>query len=415
MSLLRFFKLIGDTSGNIAEVTENKALKVSVDNSAPFFNFDAGGRTRMSQITTLLDGKVLGQDDVELFENVGTGTSLYGNNKVNMVAAVAGQYAIRQSTRFTPYFSGKSQLIECTFDNFQTEANVVKRIGYFSSNAVAPYDTNYDGFYIENDNGTFKLKAERAGTTTIDVDFTLMDNYTAIADYNWENFTVIAFDFLWLGGAVLRFFVKTQKGFELIHTVNYSGTSKDVFILSPNQPIRYEIRSSTGTGSLRYVCSQVATEGSTNESGKTLSIYNPSVLSANSIGTIYALKSVKKQEVFRDTPVQIIDVQIARSASTDSGILMLLLNPTLSAPIVYTNNGKLQEGTATNQTITPGTGRLIASTPIGSEGGGTQVMRENFLAFLSNNIDNTMNEYVLAYMPITNNQSVSGILTVKEF
>jgi hypothetical protein len=94
---------------------------------------------------------------------------------------------------------------------------------------------------------------------------------------------------------------------------------------------------------------------------------------------------------------------------------MLLLNPTLSAPIVYTNNGKLQEGTATNQTITTCTGRLIASTPIGSEGGGTQVMRENFLAFLSNNIDNTMNEYVLAYMPITNNQSVSGILTVKEF
>lgn len=87
----------------------------------------------------------------------------------------------------------------------------------------------------------------------------------------------------------------------LAHTVNYAGTATDTFILSPNQPIRYEIRSTTGTGSFRYICSQVSTEGSAiTESG-----YNNSVISLSTagipantvatIGTRYPLKSYKKK------------------------------------------------------------------------------------------------------------------------
>jgi hypothetical protein len=377
------------------------------------FGYDAGGRTRVSQITTLLAGKILGADDTTLFENVGTGTATYSSNKLNL-SVTSGQYVIRQSKRFAPYFEGKCELVEATFDNLQTEANTTKRIGYFSSNAVAPYDSNFDGFFIE-DNGTIKsLKAYRNGTLTVDVPFTTMNNYDAISSYDWSNFTVIAFDFLWLGGAVLRFFVKTQNGFELIHTVNYSGTATDTFILSPNQPVRYEVRSTTGTGSLRYICSQIATEGSINEGGKTLSLYNATSLTTNAVGTIYALKGVKKQVAFRDTAVQILDVSVGITASTDAGILMLIVNPTLSAPLTYANNSKIQEGTATNQTITIGTGRVVCAVPI-NVAGSTDIIRENFLSFLSGSINNTMDEYVLAYMPTTNNQTVNGVLTIKEY
>lgn len=377
------------------------------------FGYDAGSRTRVSQITTLLDGKILGDDDLTLFENIGTGTATYGSNKVNL-SVTSGQYEIRQTKRFNQYFSGKSNLIECTFDGFQTQANITKRIGYFSSNAVAPYDSNFDGLFIE-DNGTIKsLKAYRNGTLTIDVPFTSMDNYSAIASYNWTNFTVIAFDFLWLGGAAIRFFVKTANGFELIHTVNYAGSASDTFILSPNQPIRYEVRSTTGTGSLRYICSQVATEGSIDEGGKTLSLYNPTSITTNTVGTIYALKSVKKQVAYRDIAVQILDISVSVTATDDTGILMLIVNPTLSAPITYANNSKIQEGTATTQTITAGTGRVVCAVPI-NVAGSTDIIRENFLSFLSQSIDNTMDEYVLAYMPTTNNQNVNGVLTIKEY
>lgn len=377
------------------------------------FGYDAGSRTRVSQITTLLDGKILGADDLTLFENIGTGTATYGSNKVNL-SVTSGQYEIRQTKRFNPYFSGKSHLIECTFDGFQTQENITKRIGYFSSNAVAPYASNLDGLFIEDDGTIKSLKAYRNGTLTIDVPFTSMDNYSAIASYNWTNFTVIAFDFLWLGGAVIRFFVKTANGFELIHTVNYAGSASDTFILSPNQPIRYEVRSTTGTGSLRYICSQVATEGSINEGGKTLSLYNPTSVTTNAVGTIYALKAIRKQVAFRDAAIQILNIAITVNATSDSGILMLFVNPTLSGAMTYVANSKIEESTNTDRTITAGTGRLVCATPL-NVSGSTDIIKENFLSFLSQSITNTFDEFVLAYMPTSSNQVVNAVLTVKEY
>lgn len=379
-----------------------------------YFGLTASGAQRVAQMTTLTDGKLLGQDDSDLFQNVGTGAATYSNNKVNLTVS-PGQYMIRQTTRFNPYFSGKSQLVEMTFDNFHSQEGITKRIGYFSSNASGAYDTNFDGFFIENNGQKITLQCWRKGTKTIDFDFSIMDNADSLIGHNWKNFNVVAFDFLWLGGAVLRFFVKTNNGFELIHTVNYSSNYEDVFILSPNQPIRYEIRSSTGSGSLRYVCSQVATEGSINEAGKTLSIINLLPLATNSTGVIYALKGIKKQAAFREVGIQIIDIELVLSATSDAGILMLLKNPTISSALTYVNKEKIQEGTATNQTITSGTGRLICAINVSSVGGSSQVMKENFLSFLSSKIDNTTDEFVLAYMPSTTNQNVQGIITIKEF
>ena len=378
------------------------------------FSYNASGGQRVSQSTTLLDGKVIGEDDVELFENVGTGTATYSDNKINL-SVTAGQYIIRQSKRFTPYFSGKSQLVEFTFDNFQGETDVTKRVGYFSSDAVAPYNATLDGIYLEDVNGIKYLVCERNGTETIRIAFTSMSNYSAISAYDWENFSVCAVDFLWLGGAVIRFFVKTQTGFELIHTENYSGTQKDVFILSPNQPIRYEIRSTGGSGSFRYVCCQIATEGSINESGKTLAVYNLATVTTNNVGTIYALKGIKKQVAFRDTAVQIIEMSAISEATNDSGLLMVIKNPTLSAPLVYSNVKKIQQADGTGQTITPGTGWVVGAIPKGREAGASSVLKDNFLAFLSHEIDNTMDEYVLAFLPYTSNQKNAGVLTVKIF
>src|ERR1700741_1789002 len=177
-------------------------------------SIDSGGRLRASQLTTLLDGKVLDSDNTFVWDNQGSGTGTYSNNKYNM-SVTAGQFRIRQTKRYYPYFSGKSQLVECTFDNFQIEANTTKRVGYFSSNAVSPFASTYDGFYLENDGTTFRLKAERAGTTTINVPWTSWDNYNLISTYDWSKFTVILFDFLWLGGAQLRIFLKTDLGFVL--------------------------------------------------------------------------------------------------------------------------------------------------------------------------------------------------------
>ncbi len=66
-------------------VNDNTETNALIDRLYSDFGKDAGGRTRVSQITTLLAGKILGADDTTLFENVGTGTATYGNNKLKLI------------------------------------------------------------------------------------------------------------------------------------------------------------------------------------------------------------------------------------------------------------------------------------------------------------------------------------------
>lgn len=377
------------------------------------FLTDAGGRTRSSVITTLFDGKTLGADDPLIWETVGTGTGTFSVNKMSM-AVTSGQYLIRRGRHVCSYFSGKSQLIEVTMDGFQTEANVVKMAGYYSSSAVSPFNTTYDGFWLENDGTTISLKAHRAGTETANIPWTSWDNYAAISGYDFSDFTVAIFDFLWLGGTELRLFLKTNSGFVLAHTFKWASNNPDTFIQSPNHSVRYEIRSSTGTGSLRAICSQVATEGSLTEAGKSLTVFNGSAITTNAVGTIYALKGLRKVAGYRDTSVQITAASICNTTTSDAGIFMIILNPTLSAPLTWAANSKIEEGTATNQTITAGTGRVLFAGPAGTAGSETG-LNNNYLASIGMSAANVSDQLVLAYMPTTTNQSVFGTLTMKEF
>jgi hypothetical protein len=134
------------------------------------------------------------------------------------MTVTSGQYLVRQAQYWCPYYSGKPQLIETTYINFQYETGVVKRAGYFSSSAVAPYTADFDGFYIESDgvNNTYRLVFVRNGTETHNVLWTAWDNYAAVASYDWSKFSVNEIDFLWLGGAAARLFMVINGVFTLL-------------------------------------------------------------------------------------------------------------------------------------------------------------------------------------------------------
>jgi hypothetical protein len=396
-------------AGDNAEIQD-----VFIDNVPPI-SYDAGGRQRVSQLTTLGDYKVLGYDRTLLLETVGDGTGLWQNNKYNM-SVTAGQWMVRQSRRFHPYFSGKSQMAECTFDNFGLDAGVVKRVGYFSSNAVSPFDTTYDGLWLENTGTSYVFKASRAGTETISADWTTWDNYDLVSGYNFDNFTVILFDFLWLGGAVCRLWLKNGSGFILLHTVHYSGSAQDVFILSPNQPVRYEIRSTTGAGSFRYICSQVSSEGSINESGLGRTLSTAAIATAT-IGTTYPIISLRKASAFRDIAVAIEDLSVFVTTNSDQLRWSLQVNPTLSAPLTYAavansavesafGNGTIKV-TAAGAVIAGGTTSSALIQPTG-------MLKLNFLSFLGSTLANVMDEYVLCVTPITTAVTSYSTLSFRE-
>jgi hypothetical protein len=373
---------------------------------------DAGGRARVSQLTTLFDGKTLGAENALLWDTQGTGTATYSEG-ANTLTVAAGQYLVRQSRQYLPYFSGKPQVAEITFDGFANQTGVVKRFGYFSSSAVAPYTAGYDGWYVEADGSTYRLVVVRGGVKMLDLPWTQWDAYSEISTYDWNNFTVTLTDFLWLGGAVLRFFIKNPAGgFTLAHTFDYAGSGQGTFMLSPNQPVRYEVRSTSGAGAMRTICSQVATEGSISENGQSLGVYNTALLAANTVGTTYALLGVKKQAAYRDAPVR-IDTIGAGTTTSDAGVLLLLRNPTLSAPLVYGNTGRIQAAVATGQTVVAD-GRVAHAAPIVASGVSSPLVN-NSLSWLSSGIANNLDEWVLAYRVLTLNQTLVGTLNLVEY
>lgn len=381
-------------------------------------SFDAGKRLRVGQITTLFDGKTLNADNPRLWSFVGTAEQTFANNYPT-ITADAEEYGVRQSRFICPYFSGKSQAVEMTCANFHPETKVIKRLGYFSSDTNSPYTGTLDGFFLESSAGTTYLVVMNAGTQILKVakeDWN--GDYEVIKRIDFSKFNVYLFDFLWLGGANLRLHMLVPGvGFVQLHSYQHAGQGEHTFIKSPNQPVRYEIRSSAGavTAHMDAICSMVATEGSVSERGEALGIYDAAGVTCSVGGTIYALIGIKKSSTYRDNLIRLKSIGVVTDASTKVGRLLLLLNPTLSAPLTYAANSKILAAQATNQTVTAGTGRVLLMVPVAGASG-AEAVAENILVDILTGITSTdYDELVLAYVPASNNHTVYGSISLIEY
>ncbi len=387
----------------------------SEENASPFsaVKTDPAGRARSSQITTLFDGKTLDVDGVRIWETLGTGANTFSVNKMQMAVA-AGQYCIRRGRYKTPYGAGKPQLIEFTLDNFDTDVGTVKRVGYFSSSSVAPYTANLDGFFMENDSGAVSIKAYRNGTLTMNVPFTSWTNYALLAGYDFAEFTVGFFDFLWLGGTALRLFLKTPSGFILAHEEPWASLHQDTFIASPNHSVRYELRSTTGSGNMSAICSQVATEGDVRQIGKSVCLPMGASVPVTGSTSIYAIKGIKLRADRPSVVIKLTSAAAVKASQNDFGVILVYRNPALSAALTYANAGNVQQADANGTQLVTG-GDIVAASA-STESGVIDGLEDSFLSFIGSSIAGVSDEYVLAYMPVSATaQSVRGVLCYKEF
>lgn len=367
---------------------------------------DAGGRSRISQLTTILDLKTLYADDPNTMERVsgGAGTGTFINNKYSMVVSANNDFAISKSRVWAHYFSGKSQQVEVTFDNFQPQTGVVKRVGYFNAGNISPYNTveSTDGFFLESSNGTITLKVYSNGTETLNIPITQWSGYSNLSSYNWQNFTAVVFDFLWLGGAEFRMFIKTGNGFILAHKFTWAGTSQGTFFNSPNQPVRYDIYSTGGAGTFTSICAQVSTEGSINECGKfSTAESSTTAVSAATIGTKYLMKAIRGT-----TPGRLIKLNSFYhfvSSANDIALLTLDLNPTTitGVPTWTAISGSPVEQAHGNGTSTVSGGTPIFSAIVTQNTVILPQLSEDYLTYIGYKINNVSDIISLSITPIT--------------
>lgn len=384
-------------------------------------NLDAFSRLRVSQLTTLADIKNLKDKVPTLVDEViiGTGTSTYINSSVLMTTSANSDAVIRQTFQRYPYQSGKSHLIFRTFSGFQTQTNITKRSGYFSSSDVSPYTASLDGLWIESSGGVISINVYNSGTATSTVaqsswNLDKLDGTGASAiTIDWSKSQILVLDFQYLGVGRIRWGVDIGGNVIYFHeTLNANNTITYPYMASPNQPLRTEIRQTgAGSGSFREICSSINSEGSVNEIGITKTLNNGSTfINAGVVGTSYALLGLRLKAGYLDSIVKLLDYS-ALSVTNDDFLLQVVRNPTVAGTFTFadvTNSGVQSAIGATAGTNTVTGGVVVSS--FYQRQASTNITNIRDAVRMGVSIAGTRDTYVLCVTPLTANMDIYGSL-----
>jgi hypothetical protein len=391
----------------------NNAVKYS---DSP--NIDAFGRLRTAAVQNLLDIKhVYDKNPLQVNEvTAGTATSVFSQEyaRVRMSTSANNDLVIRQTKTHPIYQPGKSQLFEGSFSNFQLETNVIKRVGCFTSTSASTYNSVFDGFFLESNgvSNTISFQIWRSGTTIFTAATTSwVTNEFDPANLVWSNTQLITVDYQWLGVGRMRFGIALSGQTIYFTDHNCSNNESLVYMSSPNQPIRYEIRQvGAGSGSFDMLCSQVSTEGALNGLYSTVGVIHSSTATLSTEGTKYPYIGYRLKQSYKSVTSQYSSLSILNT-SNDNYLVTIEYNPTLSATPTWTDipNSPFQYSLGTGATTVTSSGHIMSSL-IGEAGTSalTTIKVDDNQIRVGSNINGTLDEMWVCITPLGANATFLG-------
>jgi hypothetical protein len=391
----------------------NNAVKYS---DSP--NLDAFGRLRIAAITNLLDIKhVYDKNPLQVNElTAGTATSIFSQEyaRVRMSTSANNSLVIRQTKTHPIYQPGKSQLFEGSFSNFQIETNVIKRVGCFVSTTASTYNSVFDGFFLESNGVTNEISFQiwRSGTTIYSAATTTWETSEFDpTNLNWTNTQLLMVDYQWLGVGRVRFGLNLSGQTIYYSEHNCANNEPYVYMSSPNQPIRYEIRQvGAGSGNFDMICSQVSTEGALNGLYSTVGIIHSDTATLSSSGTKYPYIGYRLKPDYKSITSQYSSLSVLNT-SNDNYLLTIEFNPTLSSTPVWTDipNSPFQYSLGTGATTITTAGHIMSSL-IGEAGTSalTTLKLDDNQIRVGSNINGTLDEMWVCIKPLGANATFLG-------
>lgn len=391
-------------------------------------DLDAFGRLRTSGVTSLLEYKHVYDNLPLVVDQVVSGTGATAsfdkpNAQVIMTVTGTNDYIIRQSKSRGIYQPGKGQLVEASFGNFQLETNVIKRVGYFQGATGAPYNSGFDGFFLESNGSTgvisFQiwhaganvLNSPTASWSTSDYDVSLVD---------WSKTQLMIADFQWLGVGRIRFGLVIDGLTKVFVTRASVNNDTTVYMQAPNQPIRYEIRSAGSGGTFNMICSQISLEGTVNNLQKSIFLDNFTARTIASSASKYPLLGYRVNSGYGGANLTLSDIQTINvtNATKADFLVTIEVNPVLSSTPTFTNipNSPIDYAVGTGaQTVTTSGYRLA-----GFLGSGGSVQVDSF-EFKDNvlrpgfNVDGTQDQIWICVQASLNSQDLRTSANISYF
>lgn len=280
----------------------NGTIPVSINGT----NTDAFGRLRVSNPLTLFDSSHRYSDN-NLWSNSITGTAAatfsQDEGLVNLtVGSASGDQIIRETIKVFSYQPGKSLLVMSTFVMGTAKSNLRQRVGYYGA---------ANGIYFERD-GTVLYMVERSSVTGSVVN-------TRVEQANWNQDTldgsgspsnpsgltldaskaqILYMDVEWLGLGTVRTGFIIGGVFVPVHNFDHANIVTTTYITTASLPLRYEMTntaSTSGSSTLKQVCSTVISEGGYQLAGVQQSVGTPitSPTTLTTAGTFYPVVSIR--------------------------------------------------------------------------------------------------------------------------
>lgn len=405
---------------------------------------DAFGRARMATPLTLFDSKLLGDNRPILWDDQevsggGTGSAYDATTtsvKLSVTSATAGT-RVRQTFQRFNYQPGKSMAVFMTGVMGAGQTGVIKRIGYFDDNDGLFFEMNGTTLYtVIRNNGTDTRRAQAGWSVT----YPFTNRYTGATEgfeflqkvkdpldgtgpsginLDMTKTQIFIFDFEWLGVGSVRFGIVIDGYFYYINESLHANLLTDVYMRTPNLPLRYEISSDGNneqSDNLKAICGTVISEGGQEATGVTRYISTAGTqVDANSADTTYAVLGIRLKSTHLDNIVKITDISIINE-SAGSFEWAILLNPSVADPFIYSDITDSAIQAAQGSTATTVTGGYYMSGGYVSSGtrGGGLVSALNNLRYLGASIAGVPDELVLVVTPLGVNQDIQASITYTE-
>lgn len=309
-------KQLGTVEDQLCCINDNLNTGVSIG-SGP--QLDSFGRLRVSEPLTLFDSSHRFDDnDLWATATATGGTAVFNANQglIDLsVTASSGSSVIRETIKTFSYQPGKSLLVLNTFVMSSAKAGLTQRIGYYGTE---------NGFYLE-----------QVGTTVQFVKRSLVTGSvvnTPVTQANWNGdkldgtgpsklildltkAQILWMDLEWLGVGSVRLGFVIDGQFIVCHTFQHANLITSTYITTASLPLRYEIfntSGTSGTSTLKQICSTVISEGGYQLKGAQQSI-GTSILSPRTFavaGTYYPIVALRLQSTRLDAIVIITAISV---------------------------------------------------------------------------------------------------------
>lgn len=315
---------------------------------------DAFGRQRVSQPFTLFDSVLRHGKNAEVWnETISSGTSehLINESSVLMTVTASGDSILRRTRKRFPYQPGKGLNVLQSFAGSTPQAGIIQELGLFD---------NSNGIILRA-SGTTVQFVIRSSTTGSPVETVVDQSAWNIDTAPWLNFAktnIFTADLEWLGVGRVRCGFVLDGEYYYCHEFNHANSLDAVYMTTAVLPLSYTIRATaTASGSMKQICSTVASEGGYEPAG---AIYTIGRGASNfaSISSETMVAAIRMASGRTDNVILPSQVDVSLGGKQNDNVVAewrMRLNPTVSGTWLSAPNGRGNVQVMSSGTFSGGT------------------------------------------------------------